>query len=96
MLLQKKQRENDKKQQELDRIAGKHNDSAGEVFVVAETPEDVDRIQSLNDAGTRRELNQRFKYIKDQGSVQEQYLPEVKRELTRQAAEQFKNSIRGK
>ena len=96
MLFQKRQRENEKKQQELDRIAGKNAESAGEVFVVAETPEDVERIQSLNDTGTRRELSQKFKYIKDQGSVQEQHLPEVKRELTRQAAEQFKNSIRGK
>ena len=96
MLFQKKQRENEKKQQDLDRLAGKNGESAGEVFVVAETPEDVGRIQSLNDAGTRRELSQKFKYIKDQGSVKEQHLPEVKRELTRQAAEQFKNSIRGK
>jgi len=96
MLFQKKQRESDKKQQDLDRMAGTNADSAGEVFVVAETQEDVERIQSLNDMGTRRELNQKFRYIKDQGTVKEQHLPEVKRELTKQAAEQFKNSLRGK
>ena len=96
MLLQKRQRENDKKQQDLDKITGQHGD-AGEVFVVAETAEDIDRIQSLNDTGTRKQLANKFNYIKSQeGPVQEKDLPDVKMALRQQAAEQFKNSMRGK
>jgi len=97
MIYQRRQREKERKQQDLDRVAGKNAGNAGEVFIVAESEQDVDRIQSLNDAGTRRQLQQKFNYIKSQdGTVKEKDLPDVKMDLRRQAAEQFKNSMRGK
>ena len=97
MIYQRRQREKERKQQDLDRVAGKNAGNAGEVFIVAESEQDVDRIQSLNDAGTRRQLQQKFNYIKSQdGAVKEKDLPDVKMDLRRQAAEQFKNSMRGK
>lgn len=95
MIFQRRQREKDKKQQEVDKMSGSNH--GGEVFVVAESAEDVERIQSLNDFGTRKQLQQKFKYIKEQeGPVQDKDLPDVKMALRRQAAEEFKNSIRGK
>ena len=97
MIYQRRQREKERKQQDLDRVAGKNAGNAGEVFIVAESEQDVDRIQSLNDAGTRRQLQQKFNYIKSQdGTVKEKDLPDVKMDLRRQAAEQFKISMRGK
>jgi hypothetical protein len=97
MVFQRRQREKERKRQDLDRIAGKNAGNAGEVFLVAENETDVDRIQSLNDAGTRRQLQQKFNYIKSQDTiVKEKDLPDVKMDLRRQAAEQFKNSMRGK
>ena len=97
MIYQRRQREKERKQQDLDRVAGKNAGNAGEVFIVAESEQDVARIQSLNDAGTRRQLQQKFNYIKSQdGTVKEKDLPDVKMDLRRQAAEQFKNSMRGK
>ena len=97
MIYQRRQREKERKQQDLDRVAGKNAGNAGELFIVAESEQDVDRIQSLNDAGTRRQLQQKFNYIKSQdGTVKEKDLPDVKMDLRRQAAEQFKNSMRGK
>ena len=97
MIYQRRQREKERKQHDLDRVAGKNAGNAGEVFIVAESEQDVDRIQSLNDAGTRRQLQQKFNYIKSQdGAVKEKDLPDVKMDLRRQAAEQFKNSMRGK
>ena len=68
MIYQKRQREKERKQHDLDRIAGKNAGDAGEVFIVAESEEDVDRIQSLNDTGTRRQLQQKFNYIKSSDS----------------------------
>ena len=95
MIFQRRQREKDKKQQEVGKMSGSNH--GGEVFVVAESAEDVERIQSLNDFGTRKQLQQKFKYIKEQeGPVQDKDLPDVKMALRRQAAEEFKNSIRGK
>ena len=97
MIYQKRQREKERKQHDLDRIAGKNAGDAGEVFIVAESEEDVDRIQSLNDTGTRRQLQQKFNYIKSSDSpVKEKDLPDVKMDLRRQAAEQFRHSMRGK
>ena len=97
MIYQRRKREKERKQQDLDRVAGKNAGNAGELFIVAESEQDVDRIQSLNDAGTRRQLQQKFNYIKSQdGTVKEKDLPDVKMDLRRQAAEQFKNSMRGK
>ena len=97
MIFQRRQRDKERKQQDLDRIAGKNAGEAGEVFIVAESEQDVDRIQSLNDAGTRRQLQKKFDYIKSSDApVRESELPDVKMDLRRQAAEQFKNSIRGK
>jgi hypothetical protein len=95
MIFQRRQRDKERKQQEVDQM-GTHRDGA-EVFVVAQTPEDIDRIQSLNDYGTRKQLQQKFQYIKAKdGPVQEKELPDVKMALRQQAAEQFKHTMRGK
>lgn len=55
--------------------------NAAEVFIVANSKDEISRVNDFNDDEAKLIKQQREKFIKDKGSVKEKDLPDVKRRL---------------
>jgi hypothetical protein len=69
---------------------------AGEIFIVCQTREDADRVDSLNDAYARSIKQQRLLQLKERGDIKEQDLPDIKGELMMQSTRMMVDRIKGK
>ncbi|GEM_PF-999589 len=97
MAKNRKSAEKDRKQKEVEDLLGskgihKNNASnAGEMFVVANSPEEADKIKELNDLNSKVRVEQRRKAIEaSAGKLDESQLPDVKMELRNQAMREAK------
>jgi hypothetical protein len=96
--MKKREAEAERKKKEADEIldkkSGKGGD-AGELFVVAGSKEEAQKISSLNDLGTQMRLKNRQQQIKSKGSVQEQDFADVKMDLRNEAMKQMSQRVKG-
>jgi len=72
------------------------NQEHQEVFIIAETDDDLARINAMNDANVKNIKNQRINYIYENKEVQEQDLPDVKRDISLKMVNMERDKIRGK
>ena len=93
LISQKRDREKGKNTQHVDKMKG-ISDKAQEVFVFAPTREDADKIYDLNDEHSRMKVQQREKFIEQQGSVPASELPDTKMELRMQAMREAKDKMK--
>ena len=88
----RKEGEKERSRQEVDKLLGSKgggHSNADNVFVVANSPEEADKIKEMNDLNARVKMNQREKAVIDKGTVDEHNLPDVKMELRNQAMKQM-------
>jgi hypothetical protein len=96
LLIQKRQRETDKRKHELESSLNKKVGNADDIFLIAETQEDAVKIDLLNDERAVRVKRQRFKEIQEKGSVAEQQLSDVKLKQNLQLRQAYVNQIKGR
>ena len=90
-IVQRRKSDSDQKQKETEELLGNKGakgGSSGEMFVMAESPEEANRIRELNDLNSKMKMKQRDHAIQERGSVDEQDLPDVKMDIYNQAMRQ--------
>ncbi len=87
------QKKREKAQQES--AGGKKNKSgAQEMYIVAETQEDAQRVNAMNDQNALFMKRQRMATLKQNKVVGEQHMPDSKQQISVQAAQQFRDRMR--
>jgi len=82
MILQRRKRKSDAAQNLGDsKIKNGKIANSDEIYIVAETGEDVERVNDLNDSSAKIIKRQRENYIKAKGRTKDIMLPDVKRRL---------------
>lgn len=99
--LQRIESENERKKGEVDKLLGKKTEGKqggkGELFVMANTQEEAQKMHDLNDLDTRVKLKQRKNVLaKAEGAIDEANLPDVKVELRQQAMKQMAEKMKGR
>lgn len=85
----KKQEQAKKENKDDGRMPG-----AQEVFIMAESPEDVQRINEMNTDDAQFTKKQRFSIIKKFGAMAEENMPDSKQQMVMQATQQFRQSMK--
>lgn len=80
-----------KKQEAESVLAKKGGGGAGETFVMAESPEEAQKIMDLNDLDGQRRIKIRESVVRERGRTEEQKLPDIQVDLQRQAIRGRKN-----
>lgn len=94
LIVQSRKRNSDKQE----KLGQKHTDKLGgaqEVFIVAETKEDAQRINTLNSPHAQAVKRQRAKMLSKHGKVREEHMPDSKLKIQQKAVQQFQKN-RGK
>lgn len=91
-----REREDEKGRRQAENKMGGKLSKANEIYYVASTSDDVDRIARLNDGAAKLKKRQRSQLIKNAGTVNEDQLPDIKQELSMAAVEAFKQHVKGK
>jgi hypothetical protein len=87
---QRKKIEEDRKRKEADKILDKKGtDGGGELFVVADSSQEANRIRGLNSLDNQIKINSRKQALKNGRGVEEQDLPDVKLKLQQEAMRQM-------
>lgn len=95
LITQRKKRETDSNKNLVEsKITNSKIANANEVYIVAETPEDVERINSINSEEARIIKRQREKFIREKGKVNELQLPDVKRDYIMQRNQAYTQAMR--
>jgi len=84
MIEQRKERERSHNQKQADGITNEKIRNADEVFLMADTDDDARKIDELNDERAKHIKRQRFKVLKEKGTVNELDMPDTRQELIRQ------------
>ena len=92
-IVQKEKSEKRKNDNELEMINSKFN-KADEVFLVANSQEDLQRIHSMNDISAQKIKTQREKLIQEKSVVQQHEFADEQLRLSNMAREQFKSNFR--
>ncbi len=81
-LLQTQKNKQEKDKKGVQDIVASHK-NAGEIFLMAETPEDMERIQGMNDEDAARRQQSKFDYFEaNKGrDIKEQELPDIKTDI---------------
>lgn len=90
---ERREAEKERKKKEVDKLldkkgAGKHG-AGGELFVVAETQTEAQKIRELNDLNTAMKMKQRDQALREKGRLEEHQLPDVQLELRNEAMRQI-------
>ena len=97
LIIQRRKREKDRNKQELEQKLGGKLGNADDVFLIAETPQDAQKIESLNEPHMSRVKKQRMAQIKaSDGEVLEQQLSDVKRKRAMQLRQAFGQTVKGR
>lgn len=98
LLIQKEKRSQDKNKNLADKLVSKNPKigQADDVFVVAQTKEDVKLVDSLNDPHSAKVKQQRLSQVKKHGVVKEQELADVKQKRNMQLTQAYSQSVKGK
>jgi hypothetical protein len=82
LILQRKERERQRKEATAEAVlSGMKLPDSGEIFLVAETDEDLQNIESLNSPQAAAIKRERLAHIAKKGEVEEQHMPDSKREI---------------
>jgi hypothetical protein len=82
MIIQKRERERQRRESSAESaISGLKLPDSGDIFLVAETDEDIKNIESLNGPQAAAIKRERLAYIAKKGEVEEQNMPDSKREV---------------
>lgn len=88
MITQKRKNEAAKKQSIFDSSANQNTKKAGEVFMMANSKEDVDSIMDMNTLEGKARLKEKLSYINQTGNtVNDSELPDVKRDIQQKIRE---------
>jgi len=96
LLIQKRQREADKKKHEIENVANKKIGNADEIYLMVETPQDSQKVELLNDVRAAQIKQQRLKQIKEKGNVLEQQLADVKFKRAMEIQQAYVNKVKGR
>ena len=96
MIDQRRKREEEMKKKQTDAVNLTNYGNAGEVFIMADSADDAGKIYDLNETNQRMTIKERTKMIERRGRVEAHELPDTQRQLTRQAASQYKGIMKGK
>ena len=98
MILQKRNRDKSTNEALFNKStpAGSKNANADEVFVVAETQEDIDRVNSLNDMHGQQIKKQRLAEVAAAGQINYLEFSDMKRDVQMKATRQFSQSMKGR
>ena len=82
MIVQRKERERQRREATAEgTLNGMKLPDSGEIFLVAETDEDMQNIESLNSPQAAAIKRERLAYLAKKGQVEEQHMPDSKREI---------------
>ena len=82
MIIQKRERERQRRESSAESaISGLKLPDSGDIFLVAETDEDIKNIESLNGPQAAAIKRERLAYIAKKGEVEEQNMPDSRREV---------------
>lgn len=81
MLLQREKRESKMKESNADKLLSEKHRNADEVYFVAQTLEDAQKIDALNSHQARAVKKQRFNTIRKHGEVHDIMLPDMQQKL---------------
>lgn len=79
----------------LDKKSKGKGSNAGELFVVAGSKNEANKISGLNDMGTKMRLKQRQQQLGKDGSIEEQNFKDVKMDLRSEAMKQMAQKVKG-
>jgi hypothetical protein len=88
-IVQNRKIKEEKKQKGVDNVLGRHK-NAQEIFMVAETDQDLQNIMGLNNNIGINKIQTRVNAVNKSGSVREAQLPDVRSELIDQASKIIK------
>ena len=89
-----RERTKDRKQKEVDQLLNKKGvnkvgrGGGNEVFVLAQTRQEANKILEVNDNNAKAAIQQRASKIRESGQVEDQHLPDVKMQLQNKARQQ--------
>ena len=87
---ERKKAEEDRKKKDLENsVSGRHDDKAGELFVMANNKQAANKVRNVNDLHSRIRMKQRESAIKERNTVEEGQLPDVQMELRSEAMKQM-------
>lgn len=92
-IVQREKAEQRKAENEIDKINSKHA-NADEVFLMANSKQDIERINSMNSTHAKVIKQQRDKLIEQKGEVQQHEFTDEKLKIGTMAKEQFKSNFR--
>lgn len=90
MILKRRENEKHKNQKRTEEMLPKNMKNAQEVFIVGKSKQEVSNIYSLNDHQGRGIIAERKNALKQAGSISEQHLPDVQRDLVTMVNEKQK------
>lgn len=91
---QRAQQYTEEKSSGLGDNAKRRNPNADEVYIMAETPDEIAEIESLNDPTAMMVKRKQFDMIKHKGKVKEGDLPHRKQQIMAKAQQQFKQKFK--
>ena len=82
LIIQKRERERQRRESTAEAaLSGIKLPDSGEIFLVAETNEDLQNIEALNGPQAQAIKRERLAYIANKGEVEEQHMPDSRREI---------------
>lgn len=82
LIIQRKERDRQRKEATAEgMLSGMNLPDSGEIFLVAETDEDLQNIESLNSPQAAAIKRERLAHIAKKGEVEEQHMPDSRREI---------------
>lgn len=96
ILVQKEERKKNMKQQEAKGALNEKVQNSDEVFIVAETKEDAEKVDALNSAQGQRIKQNRLKQLSKKGKLKQQEFKDVQLERSRQMKQAYTQRLKGK
>lgn len=94
-IIQRKKREKQKAEADFDSATNSDKiKNSGEIFVMARSKKDAEKIDSMNDIGGKMIKKQREQLIKQKGEVSQNEFQDEKIKLTNQSTQMFKDKFR--
>lgn len=87
LIAQRRKREKGRGANPDDLIGNEKIRGSSEVFMMVDTPEDARKVMGWNDAAAKAVQKARFKTMEDRGTVEEQDMPDTKRNIQMQFTE---------
>jgi hypothetical protein len=96
LLVQKRKREAEKNQRDIEDGLSSKMKNADDVFLVAETASDAQKIDMLNPQHVKNVKAQRMKHVKDKGMVREQEFKDVQQKRSMQMQQAYLQTVKGR